>query len=63
MYVVTAVRPSWSDCRCVKRDLYTSKETNIHQKRPIHIKRDKQESKEKCISQKRPIGPVYIERD
>jgi len=43
-----------------KRDLYTSKETCAHQKRPLHIKRDLYTSKETNVPQKRPM---HIKRD
>jgi len=44
----------------IKRDLSPSKETYLHQKRPISIKRDLSPSKETYLHQKRPIS---IKRD
>jgi len=38
----------------IKRDLYTAKETCIHQKRPMYIKRDLYTAKETYIHQNRP---------
>jgi len=55
----------WQKNACIskethKRDLYTSKETCAHQKRPLHIKRDLYTSKETNVPQKRPM---LIKRD
>jgi len=42
----------------VQRDLYTSKETYVLQKRPVYLKRDPCTSKEINALQKRPTPPI-----